>query len=170
MHDLLACLDQLLNQIVLVNCSSGKVASRIDECRECSSGQSLQSQQCGSRRVGDKRSEESVLWLFQTSLVKYRERIVKVLLLLARLISIEWHREVVSQRVDYDDYSLVEALRVPTAVLNIARRKATLELDRRDGAFGAVLEDEAGQEEAGAEEVDSKRVEDAGQSVSLGRD
>ena len=95
---------------------------------------------------------------------------MEVVLLLTRLVSVERHREIVSQRVHDDDHSLVEALRVPTAVLNIARSKATLEFDGRDGAFGAVLEDEAGQEEAGAEEVDSKRVEDAGQSVSLGRD
>jgi len=49
----------------------------------------------------------------------------------------------------------------------IARRKATLKFDRRDGTFGAVLEDEAGQEEAGAEEVDTKRVEDAGLPVNF---
>jgi hypothetical protein len=99
--------------------------------------------------------------------MKHRERIVEVLLLLARLVSIERYREVVSQRIDYDDHSLVEALRVPTAVLNIARSKATLEFDGRDGAFGAVLEDEAGQEEAGAEEVDTKRMDDARSMVSL---
>jgi hypothetical protein len=98
--------------------------------------------------------------------VKYRESIVKVLLLLARLISIEGNCEVISQRVDYDDHSLVKALWVPTAVFYIARGEATLEFDRRDGAFGSVLENEAGQEEAGAEEVDTKRVEDAGLLVS----
>jgi hypothetical protein len=50
---------------------------------------------------------------------------------------------------------------MPTTVLYIARRKAVLKFDRRDGAFGAMFEDKAGQEETGAEEVDTKRVEDA---------
>jgi hypothetical protein len=42
-----------------------------------------------------------------------------------------------------------------------------LKVNGRHGAFGAVFEDEAGQEEAGAEEVDSKRVEDAEPPISL---
>ena len=92
---------------------------------------------------------------------------MKVLLLLARLVSIGRDCKVISQRVDYDDHSLVKALWVPTPILYIARRKAALEFDRRDGAFGAVLEDEAGQEEAGAEEVDTKRMDDAELLVSL---
>ena len=95
---------------------------------------------------------------------------MEVVLLLTRLVSVERHREIVSQRVHDDDHSLVEALRVPAAVVHIAGYEAVLKVNRRSGAFGAVLEDKAGQEEAGAEEVDSKRVEDAGQSVSLGRD
>ena len=99
--------------------------------------------------------------------MKYRERIVKVLLLLARHISVERDCKVISQRVHYNDNSLVKALWVPAAIFNIARGEAALQFDRRDGAFGAVLEDEAGQEEAGAEEVDTKRVEDAGLQVSF---
>jgi hypothetical protein len=55
---------------------------------------------------------------------------------------------------------------VPTPVVCIARRKPVLEFDRRDGAFGAVFEDEARQEEAGAEEVDTKCMEDAKPMVS----
>lgn len=92
---------------------------------------------------------------------------MEVVFLLARLVSVERHREIVSQCVHDDDHSLVEALRVPAAVIHIARHKAILEINRWNGAFGAVLEDEAGQEEAGAEEVDSKRVEDAIPPVSL---
>jgi hypothetical protein len=42
-----------------------------------------------------------------------------------------------------------------------------LKVNGRHGAFGAVFEDEAGQEEAGAEEVESKRVEDAEPPISL---
>jgi hypothetical protein len=94
---------------------------------------------------------------------------VEVVFLLARLVSVERHREIVSQRVHDDNHGLVEALRVPAAVVHIARHKPILKINRRDGAFGAVFEDEAGQEEAGAEEVDSKRVEDAGPPISLGR-
>jgi hypothetical protein len=37
-----------------------------------------------------------------------------------------------------------------------------LDLDGKNGAFGSVLEDETGKEEARAEEVDAKCVEDAG--------
>ena len=95
---------------------------------------------------------------------------MEVVLLLTRLVSVERHREIVSQRVHDDHHSLVEALRVPAAVVHVAWYEAILKVNGRHGAFGAVFEDEAGQEEAGAEEVDSKRVEDAGQSVSLGRD
>lgn len=94
---------------------------------------------------------------------------MEVVFLLARLVPVERHREIVSQRVHDYNHSLVEALRVPTAVVHIARYEAVLKLNGRNGAFGAVFEDEAGQEEAGAEEVDSKRVEDAGPPISLGR-
>jgi hypothetical protein len=93
--------------------------------------------------------------------MKYRERVMEVLLPLTRLVSIERYCEVVSQRIDDHNHSLVKALRMPTTVLYIARRKAVLKFDRRDGAFGAMFEDKAGQEETGAEEVDTKRVEDA---------
>lgn len=94
---------------------------------------------------------------------------MEVVLLLTRLVSVERHREVVSQRVHDDDHSLVEALRVPAAVCQTTRYEAILNFDWRDGAFGAVLEDESGEEEARAEEVDSERVENAGSLVSLGR-
>jgi hypothetical protein len=56
---------------------------------------------------------------------------------------------------------------VPAAVVHVARYEAILKVNGRHGAFGAVFEDEAGQEEAGAEEVDSKRVEDAEPPISL---
>jgi len=92
---------------------------------------------------------------------------VEVLLLLTRFVSIERYCEVIPKRINHDDHSLVKALRVPTAVDYTSRRKATLEFDRRDGAFGAVFEDEAGQEEAGAEEVNTKRMDDADSLVSV---
>lgn len=52
--------------------------------------------------------------------------------------------------------------------MRVARRETILELDGRNGALGAVFEDETRQEEAGAKEVDTERMEDAGAMVSLG--
>jgi hypothetical protein len=67
---------------------------------------------------------------------------VEVVFLLAGLISVERYRKVISQRIHYDHHGLVEAFRVPTAVVHISRHKAILNLDGRNGAFGSVLKDE----------------------------
>lgn len=56
---------------------------------------------------------------------------------------------------------------MPTSTLLRSRYEATADFDRRDAAFGAVLEDEAGEEEAAEEEVDGEGVEDAGFLVRI---
>lgn len=66
---------------------------------------------------------------------------------------LEWDSEVIAQCVDEDDYSFVEALGVPAAAVEEARGVCGIEIDRGDGAFGTMGEDESGEEEAGAEEV-----------------
>lgn len=93
---------------------------------------------------------------------------MEIVFLLARLVPIERYREIIAQRIHHNHHSLVKALGVPAAILRVARRETILELDGRNGALGAVFEDETRQEEAGAKEVDTERMEDAGAMVSLG--
>lgn len=81
-----------------------------------------------------------------------------------RRFRLEGHSEVVAERVDDYDHGFVKGLWVPTSSLLRSWRessRAVAKVDGRDGAFGAVLEDESREEEAAAEEVDRKRVEDS---------
>lgn len=55
------------------------------------------------------------------------------------------HSEVIPQRIDQNDDRFVEALGMPASLLYRSRRVSILELDGRSGAFGSVLEDEAGE-------------------------
>jgi hypothetical protein len=79
----------------------------------------------------------------------------------ARVPLVSWkegHREVVAQRVDYDDDGFVELLGVPAACRGRAEGVWGEGVDGRRGACGFVGEDDAGEEEAAGEEVQAEEV------------
>ena len=132
---------------------------------------------CG--RVRDERQVDGVLLRLLWGLVQYRDGVVEltrrnvllrgssfdaVSLLrdIDRLeLGVERNGEVVPQRVYNDHYSLVVCLGVPAPFLRIARYVALGELNRRDGAFGLVRENETREQETGREEVCAEDVEGA---------
>jgi hypothetical protein len=95
---------------------------------------------------------------------------VEVMRLLIARSRLEGDSEVVPQSIDEDDDRFVEALRMPAALCDRARTEVEMpRVDGKDGAFGAVLEDEAREQEAAAEEVDAERVEDPSYSSAAYR-
>jgi len=68
---------------------------------------------------------------------------------------LEGYGEVVAERVDQYHDRFVEALGMPAAAFDWAYGVIVLYFDGREVALRAVLEDEAGEQEAAAEEVDA---------------
>lgn len=71
--------------------------------------------------------------------------------------------KVISQCINKNDDCLIKALGMPASRLIRAEGVCISYVDRRRGAFGAILEDESRKEEATAEEVDGEGVEDTGE-------
>ena len=94
---------------------------------------------------------------------------MKVVRSIGGRFGLKWYSEVVAERVNEYDDGFVECLWMPTSSLLRSWCKsscAMAEVDGRDGAFGAILEDESREEEAAAEEVDGERVEDSAKCQS----
>lgn len=73
----------------------------------------------------------------------------------------KWNRKVVSQSVNNHNHCFVERFWMPAPSLCVPFAVSAMKLHGRDGAFGLVIQDESGEEEAAREEVDTKNVEQA---------
>jgi hypothetical protein len=79
---------------------------------------------------------------------------VKVVWFFIALSGSKRYREIVPQCIHQYDYRLVEALGMPAPFYNRSWSMPIPKLDRWNGAFGSILKNESGEEEAAAEEVD----------------
>ena len=93
------------------------------------------------------------------SFVEERQGIVEVVW---SVPGVSWPKrdsEIVAQGVDNDYNGLVKGLWVPAASVNGARLVAVGKIERRDSAFGLVVQHQSCEEEAAEEEVKPEYVQ-----------
>ena len=93
------------------------------------------------------------------SFVEERQGIVEVVWSVPSVSWLERNSKIVAQGVDNDYNGLVKGLWVPAASVNGARLVAVGKIERRDSAFGLVVQHQSCEEEAAEEEVKPEYVE-----------
>jgi hypothetical protein len=148
MNYFLARILQLRDKVVLINGRSRKVASRINESRQCSRGETLEPLQCGCRRIRNERKEKGIVRLLLCRFVQDWKRVMEMAGRngvggsVGRLgLCLEWYGEVVSQCINYYYNCFVKRLGMPAPLLRISRHIRARCIDWWYCALRLVIED-----------------------------